>query len=223
MWCRFFRPLEESASIQSIICDYILVDVGNGQKRRAYVETYLPSSGNHFLAFCDDRGGDMQLKITEDNYQVLDDKQAAILTRDQARSKVCGTVRDIDNVFAQETEEDLPTKRAVKANRSAKRSPLDDEGADYEPEEDADNTEAFESRSNKRCPSRHTGHMDSYVKREPTSDGEDEESGRRAKKKGGRQKRRWTASPASRGRRSSQKILGKSAGSKLLSRCITVV
>lgn len=84
--------------VTSRVGDYISVETESGSRRKAYVEAYLPTLGTHFVAFCDKRGGSMQVKLTEDNHEVLDAQQAAQLTRDQARSKVDAVpMPDIDD------------------------------------------------------------------------------------------------------------------------------
>lgn len=93
------KPQSEGRMVPSLVGDYVSLDTGSGGPwRKAYVEAYLPVTGTHFVAFCDSQGGNMQIKLTSDNHTVLGDKEAAKLTRDQARSKV-ETVPVADNDF----------------------------------------------------------------------------------------------------------------------------
>lgn len=91
---------------KSQVGDYISVDVGDGKERRkAFVEAYLVGSDEHFVAFCDSEGGNMQLKLTKENHTVLKDDEVDELTR--------------RNIAVDEPEASAPPKPRGKRRRNA--------------------------------------------------------------------------------------------------------
>lgn len=120
------KPQHDDDMLPSRVGDYISVDTGsNGPRRKAYVEAYLPVTGTHFVAFCDSQGGNMQIKLTASNHSVLGDKEAAMLTKDQARSKV-ETVEDNEDLGMEydddvlEVKEKAPPLKRSRTHRSTR-------------------------------------------------------------------------------------------------------
>lgn len=70
---------------KNVVCDvgdFISLDTGiGGAPRTAYIEAYLPEAGTHFVAFCDRRGGNLQIKLTPDNHYVLSEAEGKKLAK----------------------------------------------------------------------------------------------------------------------------------------------
>lgn len=148
-------PLRATKDLPQI-GDFISLDAGSGgDRRKAFVEAYLPETGTHFVAFCDERGGHVQIKLTEDNHTLVSDAEVEKMTNDQAEAPAI----DEDEPEIAEVVE----KRVTRARGRPKRE-----------------LEGVEKSS-------------------------------AAKKK------------ASRRRYSTPKILGKSSGDEIVSRCVSVV
>lgn len=93
---------DKMAATGSKVGEYISVDSGDGgPRRKAYVEAFLPAIGTHFVGFCDPQGGNLQIKLTEDNHTVLSDKEAELLTRKQSAAV---DAMDVDDVKSDEPE-----------------------------------------------------------------------------------------------------------------------
>lgn len=75
---------EKRGGGQSQVGDYISLDTGmGGGPRKAFVEAFLPETGTYFVAFCDSRGGNLQIKLTKENHVVLGDEEVDLLTRNE--------------------------------------------------------------------------------------------------------------------------------------------
>ncbi|KAI0566084.1 EMSY-LIKE protein [Gracilaria domingensis] len=72
----------KSRKVQCQVGDFIVLDSGiGGPPRKAYVEAHLPETDTHFVAFCDRRGGNLQIKLTPDNHKVLNENEGKQLAR----------------------------------------------------------------------------------------------------------------------------------------------
>lgn len=99
---------------QSQVGDYISLDTGTGgPPRKAFVEAYLPETGTHFVAFCDTKGGNMQVKLTEHNHTVLGEDDVNAL----ARNASAVAAEEGGGRSSPEVEETKP--RATKRRRSS--------------------------------------------------------------------------------------------------------
>lgn len=92
--------------------DYIQLHTGMGVPRKAFVEAYLPQTGTHFVAFCDSRGGNLQIKLTNENHTVLGDDEVDTLNRVKKEEPQ-------DPVISI-PEDDVPKKRKRRARSPAK-------------------------------------------------------------------------------------------------------
>lgn len=73
---------EGAGESKSQVGDYISLDLGDGKERRkAFVEAYLPGLDKHFVAFCDNKGGNLKVKLTRSNHTVLADDEVHVLSR----------------------------------------------------------------------------------------------------------------------------------------------
>lgn len=76
------RLASRVGGLKSQVGDYISLDIEDGKERRkAFVEAYLPGSDEHFVAFCDSEGGNLQLKLTRNNHTLLKDEEVDELSR----------------------------------------------------------------------------------------------------------------------------------------------
>lgn len=76
---------EQPAGSRSQVGDYVSLIMGSGKpNRKAFVEAYMPDADKHFLAFCDTEGGNLQIKLTEQNHTVLKDEEVDELNRAQS-------------------------------------------------------------------------------------------------------------------------------------------
>lgn len=58
--------------------------------RVACIEAYLPLTDEHFVAFCDEKGGNMQTKLTDENHRALSGDEVAQLDKGHKRGKPAG-------------------------------------------------------------------------------------------------------------------------------------
>ncbi|CAN8063618.1 unnamed protein product [Agarophyton chilense] len=72
----------KSRIIHCQVGDFIVLDTGiGGAPRKAYVEAHLPDTDTHFVAFCDKKGGNLQIKLTPDNHKVLNEAEGKQLAK----------------------------------------------------------------------------------------------------------------------------------------------
>lgn len=78
------KPPSSTRKVQ--VGDYIALETENGDRRKAFVEAYMPGLGMHFIAFCDTQGGNEQVKLTPENHIVLEDEEVDELNQEEKGS-----------------------------------------------------------------------------------------------------------------------------------------
>lgn len=120
---------------QTQVGDYIALrtDPG-GVTRNAFVEAYLPATGTHFVAFCDSKGGNLQVKLTKDNHVVYKEDEVDALNRGQSiqvdpdvvEPDVDADLEPVEEILDDDESPQMDTRRSTRnaKKRGRKQEPV---------------------------------------------------------------------------------------------------